>query len=385
MWEVWDNNTSAWISTGVDASSGYTLTKEAVMSVLGNTYAPVNEIRYSTSEAGNIFGDKYLPCDGSFIPKDDYPQLRIPQAGLRFLKASHPQVGYTIYNIAYGNGVYVVACGNSYRMFVSADLRDWKVVSLLPGVSTIGYFVRGVYFDGGAFHSLWYSNYSPGIYLIQKSVDGIGWTAESIAFGTGKSFGVYLCTNGVHVVAGSNQFWTMVGEGSITLRDIGTTSDIRDVVYGNGIFVAAALDLSIITSPDGVEWTNRGVILPKTPSGMIFADGIFVIACSDILLTSTDGIDWAQMDSIGMNIEKIGYGGGVYVIGVRREGYPMYLYTSTNLTDWEEHAYLDPINFSRISWANDTLFFLGYSGYYGISIDALQLPSIENAYIKALE
>ena len=75
MWEVWDNNTSAWVSTGVDASSGYTLTEEAVRTVLGSAYAPVNEIRYSTKQAGNIFGDKYLPCDGSHVLKTDYPDL----------------------------------------------------------------------------------------------------------------------------------------------------------------------------------------------------------------------------------------------------------------------------------------------------------------------
>jgi hypothetical protein len=65
----------------VDASSGSTLTQEAVLAALGNALAfPVNEIRYSTEKAGNIFGNKYLPCDGATVSKDDYPNLETEEA-----------------------------------------------------------------------------------------------------------------------------------------------------------------------------------------------------------------------------------------------------------------------------------------------------------------
>lgn len=39
---------------------------------------PINEIRYSTELAGNIFGPDYLKCDGSFVLKVDYPFLLLP-------------------------------------------------------------------------------------------------------------------------------------------------------------------------------------------------------------------------------------------------------------------------------------------------------------------
>lgn len=40
--------------------------------------SPVNEIRFSTELAGNIFGSDYLKCDGSFVLKADYPLLLLP-------------------------------------------------------------------------------------------------------------------------------------------------------------------------------------------------------------------------------------------------------------------------------------------------------------------
>ncbi|MDR1582894.1 MAG: hypothetical protein LBS55_06480, partial [Prevotellaceae bacterium] len=59
MWETWDNDTSTWVSTGVDASSDYVLTTEKVEAV---GVLPVNEIRYAAPLAGNVFGAKYLKC-----------------------------------------------------------------------------------------------------------------------------------------------------------------------------------------------------------------------------------------------------------------------------------------------------------------------------------
>jgi hypothetical protein len=81
---VYDPVSATWTDTGVDASSAYELTKEkmeiAYPGIGGNN--PVNEIRYAPPEAGNIFGDGYLKCDGSTVLFSDYPLLRLPQLGV---------------------------------------------------------------------------------------------------------------------------------------------------------------------------------------------------------------------------------------------------------------------------------------------------------------
>jgi hypothetical protein len=39
---------------------------------------PINEVRLSTEQAGNIFGEEYLDCDGSPVSKWEYPDLKLP-------------------------------------------------------------------------------------------------------------------------------------------------------------------------------------------------------------------------------------------------------------------------------------------------------------------
>jgi hypothetical protein len=47
-----------------------------------NQRNPVNEIRYAAPMAGNVFGEKYLKCNGSSVQKDEYPLLQLPQSEL---------------------------------------------------------------------------------------------------------------------------------------------------------------------------------------------------------------------------------------------------------------------------------------------------------------
>jgi hypothetical protein len=86
-WEVYNNETGEWDDTEIDCSSDYVLTKGKVEAVLtgfidSHNHNPVNEIRYSTEQAGNIFGDKYLACDGSKVLESLYPDLKLPYSGV---------------------------------------------------------------------------------------------------------------------------------------------------------------------------------------------------------------------------------------------------------------------------------------------------------------
>jgi hypothetical protein len=42
-----------------------------------------------------------------------------------------------------------------------------------------------------------------------------------------------------------------------TLRTSGTSNDLERATYGNGLFVAVGEGGTILTSPDGVNWTKR--------------------------------------------------------------------------------------------------------------------------------
>jgi hypothetical protein len=51
-----------------------------------------------------------------------------------------------------------------------------------------------------------------------------------------------------------------------TLRNLGQPHNLFGVAYGNGLFVAVGNDGTILTSPDGVSWTQRtsGTSNPST-------------------------------------------------------------------------------------------------------------------------
>ncbi len=80
---------------------------------------------------------------------------------------------------------------------------------------------------------------------------------------------------------------------------------LRAVVYGKGLWIATGWKL--VTSPDGVHWTDHGLItkLPDPrPScniieGLAFKEPTFYAACSGTLFRSDDGLKWTSVAAIG--------------------------------------------------------------------------------------
>jgi hypothetical protein len=108
------------------------------------------------------------------------------------------------------------------------------------------------------------------------------------------------------VIYGNNVFVAVGGSGNIatspdgatwTAQTSGVTTQLTDVAYGAGVFVAIPDASNVaITSPDGITWTQ--CILPSsvswssiTYSGMQF---VAIASGSNISATSSDGITWSQ-------------------------------------------------------------------------------------------
>jgi hypothetical protein len=80
---------------------------------------------------------------------------------------------------------------------------------------------------------------------------------------------------------------------------------LRAVVYGKGLWIATGWKL--VTSNDGVHWTDRGLIakLPDPrPScnvveGLAFKEPTFYAACAATLFRSDDGLKWTPVAPIG--------------------------------------------------------------------------------------
>lgn len=103
---------------------------------------PVNTILRSTAEAGNVFGEGWLPCDGSTVSSKDYPLLNcqkvvIPTKAYKGTdsKTFAKQLGYSD---VYNDILCVTTTSNSYNDVVLAKTSEviYKIQSSV-GVTTV--------------------------------------------------------------------------------------------------------------------------------------------------------------------------------------------------------------------------------------------------------
>ena len=90
------------------------------------------------------------------------------------------------------------------------------------------------------------------------------------------------------------------------------------VTFGNGIFVSVTPGVStnsIMTSPDGINWTLR-----TNPNcdwrSIAFGNGIFVVTGlngTQAIMTSTDGINWTYRNAVVSALMSVTYGNGLFV------------------------------------------------------------------------
>ena len=110
---------------------------------------------------------------------------------------------------------------------------------------------------------------------------GTTWTLCSQGFGVfyGVAYG-----NGLFVAVGGLGFGTILTSPdgvSWTERTSGTYNPLSSVTYGNGTFVAVGEGGTILTSPDGVSWTERASPTKDFLNGVAYGNGTFVAVGKD--------------------------------------------------------------------------------------------------------
>ncbi|WP_372632906.1 S-layer homology domain-containing protein [Cohnella sp.] len=90
-----------------------------------------------------------------------------------------------------------------------------------------------------------------------------------------------------------------------------TASSLRDVTYGNGIYVAVGSEGTILTSEDGMEWESRDSGTSRSLESVAFLNEQFV-AVGDFctVLLSSDGQTWADHSFANDNcyLRSVAYG-----------------------------------------------------------------------------
>lgn len=207
--------------------------------------------------------------------------------------------------IAAGGG-RVVAVGTDFSVFKGSWAHSPDGIHWTSGQFASNEHMAGIAHDGTKFIAVGQTYNSGWVGLIKTSTDGAIWTQRM-------SGGPPLAK-----VASSGSVSVAVADDGVILRSTngvswnaavsGTTSDLTDVTWGNGVFVATGREnkLSsgntiILTSPDGATWTNRTAGASYLSSwkdfvsvgfggGKFFTSGWYSL----IAESANNGVTWAQ-------------------------------------------------------------------------------------------
>lgn len=262
---------------------------------------------------------------------------------------SAPITSYSLKSVAYGNGKFL-AVGRDNIFAISNDGQKWMPHTLVDGIK---YNINDMAFGEGHFVAVGSSG-------IMASLDGIEWKTVNpqgiIPVLEGVTYG-----NEIFIAAGesaknSRQRIVLTSTDGLdwTERDPGKGAVITAVAFGSGRFVAGCSNGAIITSPDGVNWSEDNFPSGAQTSaiiGIAFGNGSFMAISEDKkILLSADGVRWKTVSPSlqGFKPTEVAYGGGLFAVisGDR-------IFTSEDCLTWTDTGFKCEAGLEDIMYANN--------------------------------
>ena len=143
-------------------------------------------------------------------------------------------------------------------------------------------------------------------------------------------------------------------------------SELSSITFGNGVFVAVDNTGAMLTSSDGLSWTNT----PVAPwlRDITFGEGMYVAVGGPPngvgrIFTSRNAVNWVKRSFTGAQLKAVAYGNGMFVAAADHA-----LYMSQNGVQWQTvrsrmHATLDDLAFG-----NGKFVAVGASTFTGIPL-----------------
>lgn len=252
----------------------------------------------------------------------------------------------------------------------SLDRWNWRNPS--PPLSAL----TAVAYGDGMFVAV---GWSDGVLI---SSDGTNWLQQPTS----------LFDNTLYGVAYGNNRWVAVGQRGVIIssadgrcwerENSGTTQLLNAVSYGNGVFVAAGTDGTILTSSNGLAWEARSSGTSIDLRGVTCGGSNWVAVGGDIsvfgppdgyvLLTSRDGVSWtdrsARIPELYQSLHGVAYGNETFVVvgWTMQTDEGLTIFTSRDGIDWRQQnsgiygwQYLD---LTAITFANNTFLTAGRAG-----------------------
>jgi hypothetical protein len=291
-----------------------------------------------------LFGSTY--ANGLFIVVGEGGTILTSTDGTTWTSPT-PVTSEDLYDVAYGNGVFVATGGSDEEtlhnaLVTSQDGVTWTSRTV-PAVGPIFSLTYG----GGKFVALGYTEFyedtisvSAPLVSVLVSGDGLSWTKQSAI----------------------------------------TNAYLPDITYAAGTFVAVGDDYSsgaaigrpgLFTSQDGVSWTQRVVPYGRMEA-VGYGNGLFVVMGQDgTILTSSNGVAWTNRHSGTTNFFRaVAYGGGTFVavaaglgsVAIFPNTSPSLLRSSTNGIDWVAPTTGFSNACPTISYGSGNFVVAGYNG-----------------------
>src|SRR5690606_21850927 len=97
----------------------------------------------------------------------------------------------------------------------------------------------------------------------------------------------------------------------------GTSNDLYDIAYGNGLWVVVEDNGMIRTSTNGIPWTSRYSSPTHELYGVAYGNGLWVaVGENGRVMTSTNGTSWTVRIGGSTNystLQDVAYGNGLWV------------------------------------------------------------------------
>ena len=354
--------------SGLNAGTSYTPQSSAIVSESNGVIT-----FYDNTELANIVGPVAMVASNGSV--------KTPQTATIAGKVHVPgnwnqyQASGSGYNanpwncMAYGNSKYVCLsrAGNAYISAYSSNGTSWQTGNAITYSS-----YNDVHFANGMFVGVGSNN------VYNRPQDGNSWPNASISGGqASRTFRGVTYGNGTWVAVAenglgysgttSNQVMTSTDGINWTNRQASSYSTWNDVAYGNNLFVAIAGGGSIrtMTSSNGISWTN-GTITTVGWSSITYGNGKFVAVSysSPYVAYSSNGTSWTTASNVPAGWwRRVRFGNGLFVA------------VSDNATNKIMYS-ADGINWTNSAYPSGT------GGYVGVAYGANGWVACSKAYIS---
>jgi len=147
-------------------------------------------------------------------------------------------------------------------------------------------------------------------------------------------------------------------------------NDWRSVTYGNGLFVAVSATGTndrVMTSPDGTTWTSRTTSAENTWNSVAYGNGTFVAISTDgstqHAMSSPDGITWTARTTATDNTwQAVTYGNGLFVAVASAGTTNTFVMTSPDGTTWTSRTSAADNQWNDVTYGNGLFVAVSSSG-----------------------